>query len=474
MFEKPMIPKPPHTGTNALLEALPADQRQRFLGVATAVSLESGKVIADAEQPIQYVYFPTTAVLSILSVTTAKMGVETAVVGYEGMSPLAVFHQVDRTAEQVVVQVPGDALRMTREDFHAALAESPVMRVQLQKYAQALFTFAAQSSACNRQHPVMQRCARWLLTTHDRVPGDQFHLTHLFLSQMLGIRRSSVTVSAEVLRSAGAITYTRGRIHVTNRDELLERSCECYAIVRSTYDRLLNGTHTASPLASLELSIGGDSILGGGHPSEGSAAALAMMSPEASFSEFSGRLREVRSRTEALRKSGERTSGPVSTETAEHLFQELDVALEQLSVAEEEMRVQMESLSEMRTALETQHQQWRARFDGLPDAFLETDQDDTIVEMNGAAEDLLGKSRRSVIGKPLLSLIPDTERRSLRNVIGDLRSGATRGQWRGPIMRQDERPTVDIAVAASSTLPAAGPAKFVGARWLVRPAARAR
>jgi PAS domain S-box-containing protein len=474
-----MTNKAAHPNVNALLAALTTEQRRHFLDVATPVNLKEGKVLTDSEQPIQDVFFPTTAVLSILSVMTNKVAVETAVVGYEGMAPLGAFHQVDRTAEQVIVQVPGEALRMSRQAFHTALADVPAMRPVMHRFSQALFTFAAQSSGCNRQHSVVQRCARWLMTTHDRVPGDEFYLTHLFLSQMLGVRRSSVTIAAEVLRAAGAITYTRGKVRILDRAILQSRACECYTIIRSTYDRLLGGGSTPSPLADLALSDGENSLVGGGAPIEPRTSPPygLPLSPDASFTEFSTQLREAKQRSEQLRALADAGEAEVDHDDVLRLSDELSVAFEQLEVAEEEMRAQMLALEEMRMAMETQQQLWRARFDGLPDAFIETDQDETIIELNRAAEDLLGRPRNRVVGKPLTTLFLDTDRRALRNVISQLRGGARTAQWTGTVLsNRDERPDVDVAVAATST-PNAPPgtefpnlgARYHGARWLLRP-----
>jgi PAS domain S-box-containing protein len=464
--------------TNDLIASLPPEQRERFLAHATHVVLQPNKVLQQqAEQPIQDVYFPLTAVLSVLSVTGNGIAVETAVIGREGMASLAAFHQATFSAEQTIVQVPGTALRMTREAFHAALAAVPAMRSLLHRFSQALFTFTAQSSACNRQHSVVQRCARWLLMTRDRVPGDEFYLTHLFLSQMLGVRRSSVTVAAEVLRAAGAIAYTRGKVRVLDRDILLSRSCECYAIIRSSYDRLLAGRDTPSPLQSVALSDGEESLALGGSPRDqrpSPPGGVAAIPDEELLAEFSGRLRDARQRGDALRGLVEGRAHP-DDEHVLRLTDELSMALEQLSVAEEEMRVQMEALAEMRTALEAQHQAWQSRFDGLPDAYIETDQDDTIIELNRAAEDLIGRPRRSMLGKPLPSLFPDTDRRGLRDVIGALRRGNPTAHWSGTVIAATRlRPAVDVAVAATraSSAPAsavtAASNRYVGARWLLR------
>lgn len=481
-----------HPGSNGILNSLPDDQRQLFLDGGEVVTLAPGKVLTDSEQAIRHVYFPVTAVISVLSVMANRVGVETAVVGYEGMAPLAAFHQVDSAAEQIMIQVPGDVIRIPRQEFHIMLAQAPAMRGALHRYSQALFTFAAQSSACNRQHTVVQRCARWLLTTHDRVPGDDFYLTHLFLSQMLGVRRSSVTIAAEVLRAAGAITYTRGRVRVIDRTILHERCCECYAIVRSTYDRLLAGRPTPSPLATLELSDGETSLIGAGDVSDQtSSPAAGVPRPEDSFTEFSTRLREGKRRSEELRALTDAPEGDASRAALLRLSDELSTAFEQLEVAEEEMRAQMQALEEMQLAMQTQHQEWRARFDGLPDAFIETDQDEVIIEMNRAAEDIIGKPRGRVVGKPIVSLFPDTDRRSLRDVIGRLKKGAGTAQWSGTLIAANaSRPDVEVTVAATSTVASialrgeshgksrgeshgesrgmSAGMRYLGARWLLR------
>jgi PAS domain S-box-containing protein len=477
-----MHAKAPHPGSNGILAALAPDQRQRVLEDATLVTLEPARVISDAEQPIEFVYFPTTCVLSVLSMTTAKVAVETGVVGYEGMAPITAFHQLDRAAEQVIVQVPGEALRMTRAAFDAAVASVPALRVRMHHYSQALFTFAAQSSACNRQHSVVQRCARWLLTTHDRVPGDDFFLTHLFLSQMLGVRRSSITIAMEVLRAAGAIAYTRGRVQVVDREVLRERACECYAIIRSVYDRVLAGVQTPSPLSSVAMSEGGTSTVGGGTLLErrSSQAQTGAVPPAASLEEFREHLRSAERRRDSLRDAV--THGGLEREQALQLLEELSGSLEQLQVAEEEMRVQMEALDEIRSALETQQQVWRARFDGLPDAYIETNRDDTIVEVNHAAEELLGRARETMIGKPMTTLFPEADRRELRGVIGQLRNGARTAHWSGMLVGgKSTKPVVPVAVAAApvSVAPAAAPSlshtqavTYHGARWLLRPTAQ--
>jgi CRP-like cAMP-binding protein len=233
---------------NSLLAGLSPNTYRRILEQTDLVSLAAGEIIADSDRTIRDVYFPVSSVLSVLSITD-RIGVETAVVGHEGMAPLAAFHGVEAGAEQIMVQVPGDALRMRREAFDAVLASTPELQMVLHRFAQALFTFAAQTSGCNRKHSVVRRCARWLLVTHDRMREDTFELTHLFLAKMLGVRRSSVTIAAEGLRSAGAISYSRGKIRIVDREILHSHSCDCYDTIRNTYDRLLEGQVTRKQVA---------------------------------------------------------------------------------------------------------------------------------------------------------------------------------------------------------------------------------
>lgn len=262
-----VLTKSEHSRENLLLRQLSSVQHDDLLARAERIEFGSGTVLTDAEHTIEHVYFPTTAVLSVLSVMADRTAVETAVVGHEGMSPIAAFHGVDMMAEQTVVQVPGEVLRFPVEDFRGAVIELPALNAALHRFSVALFTFAAQTSGCNRKHSVVHRCARWLMVTHDRVPGDEFELTHLFLSQMLGVRRSSVTLAAEELRKVGAIEYTRGRIVIRDRAKLRKHACECYDIVRSTYKRLIEGRDEPSPLTAMRLKDESDqTLLNAGHP----------------------------------------------------------------------------------------------------------------------------------------------------------------------------------------------------------------
>ena len=252
--------------SNWLLRALPPHEHELVSGHLEPVSLETGRVVVDVHTPIEHVYFPEFGVISSLSVMADGSAVETATIGPEGMSGIAVFHGVDSTAEHAFVQVPGEGYRMPSESLRAILPVSPTLNAVLHRYSVALFTLAGQNSGCNRKHAVLRRCARWLLMTQDRVLGDQFELTHHILSQMLGVRRASVTEAALALSEAGAIEYRRGVVTVLDRRVLEQAACECYGIIRSTFDRLLGTGETPSPLDGIRLSKGGCTVAKDGTP----------------------------------------------------------------------------------------------------------------------------------------------------------------------------------------------------------------
>ena len=256
------------TYRNRLLAALPADELAEIEPHLTRVTFRPGALLSDPWQPIAVVVFPEDCVVSQLSVMADGSAIETGTVGSDGMTHVALFHGVDATPEQIFVQVPGDAHQMSADAFRSVIARCPTLAQLLSRYTVAIYSLVAQSSGCNRKHSVDQRCARWLLHVHDRVGRDQFELTQLFLSQMLGVRRASVTVAAGALQDAGAIRYSRGRITVIDRARLESAACECYAVIRSTFDRILEGVPTTSPIEHVRFSEGGVSTATDGAPDE--------------------------------------------------------------------------------------------------------------------------------------------------------------------------------------------------------------
>jgi CRP-like cAMP-binding protein len=251
---------------NWLLRALPPDEFALVSPHLEHVRLDTGRVVVDVNTPIEHVYFPEVGVISSLSVMADRSAVETATIGPEGMAGIAVFHGVDETPEHAFVQVPGEGYRMSSEAFRRLLPSAPTLNAVLHRYSVALLTLVGQNSGCNRKHSVLRRCARWLLMTHDRVQRDEFELTHHVLSQMLGVRRASVTEAALALSEAGAIEYRRGLVTILNRAALERSACECYGIIRSTFDRLLGDADTPNPLDGIKLSKAGRSIAKDGTP----------------------------------------------------------------------------------------------------------------------------------------------------------------------------------------------------------------
>ena len=229
------------TGTeqNRLLRALPRDVYERLLPHIEPVELQHKDVIWEPNAPIRSAYFPRTCVLSLLVVLEKNSAVEAATVGREGLGGLPVALATERTTSRCIVQIPGEAGRVQSDTFRALLDAEPELARLALRYAQYLIEQTSQSVACNARHAMEERCARWLLMSHDRVGGDQFSLTHEFLAMMLGVRRASVTVAAGTLQQAGLIRYSRGKITVLDRARLEEASCECYRMVKAKSDELL-------------------------------------------------------------------------------------------------------------------------------------------------------------------------------------------------------------------------------------------
>ena len=230
--------------SNRLLAALPGDVMARLLEDASNVDLSQGQEIVAPNALPSYVYFPLDCVLSVQNQAEPHHRVETASIGNEGFAPPCVLNGVPSVTEGLIVQVGGSALRVGLTTFIAVLRDFPAFRSVLTPYTQQVFSLAAQFSACARVHSVSQRCASWLMLVDDRMTGGTFGMTHLFMSQLLGVRRSSVSVTNEMLRELGAITYRRGRIGIVDRDILGRVSCTCYEIVRRIFGTADRGPGT--------------------------------------------------------------------------------------------------------------------------------------------------------------------------------------------------------------------------------------
>jgi CRP-like cAMP-binding protein len=206
----------------------------------TIVELELGQILAPADAPFAAVYFPLTAVMSVISRMEDGGAAEVGPVGTAGAVGVGVLLDASPSPNETVAQIPGAALMVDASIMLDGMRERPALRKLLHRYVHEYLTQVAQTAACNRLHGIEQRCARWLLMTHDRVgEADQFPLTQAYLAIMLGVRRAGVTVAAGALQDAGFITYHRGGIHVRDRVGLEGAACECYGVVRRHFDLLI-------------------------------------------------------------------------------------------------------------------------------------------------------------------------------------------------------------------------------------------
>src|SRR5580700_1171397 len=224
---------------NHLLAELPPAERQRWWPQLEYFDMPLGRVMYEAGSTLTHVYFPTTAIVSLLYVMENGASAEIAVVGQEGIVGISLFMGGESTPSRAVVQSAGQGLRLRaplmKAEFNRA---GPVLHLML-RYTQALITQMAQTAVCNRHHSLDQQLCRWLLLSLDRLEGNHLVMTQELIANMLGVRREGVTEGALKLQHAGLIQYSRGHITVLDRAGLEERSCECYAVVKKEYDRLL-------------------------------------------------------------------------------------------------------------------------------------------------------------------------------------------------------------------------------------------
>ncbi|RYE81365.1 MAG: Crp/Fnr family transcriptional regulator [Oxalobacteraceae bacterium] len=224
---------------NQLLAALPDVEWQRWRPLLEAVELPLGHVLYESGAVLSHVYFPTTAIVSLLYVMENGASAEIAVAGNEGLVGVSLFMGGESTTSRAVVQSGGLGFRLPaavlKEEFSRA---GPVLHLLL-RYTQALITQMAQTAVCNRHHQLDQQLCRWLLLSLDRLRSNQLVMTQELIANMLGVRRAGVTEAAMKLQDAGLIRYARGRITALDRPGLEARSCECYAVVKKEYDRLL-------------------------------------------------------------------------------------------------------------------------------------------------------------------------------------------------------------------------------------------
>ena len=218
---------------NILLNRLPATERERLARFMEPVELYFGEVLVEFDYPIEHVYFLETAVTSTVVRTPHGQTLEVGIMGAEGFVGLSLLYGVQRSNGTVVVQIPGRAMKMKATDFSEQIraAGGPCLDLLL-RYANFFQVMVQQHAACNASHTVEERMCRWILLTHDRASTETFALTHEYLSLMLGARRATVSAIAHNLKEAGIISYTRGKLRVSDRERLEACSCDCYRLIK--------------------------------------------------------------------------------------------------------------------------------------------------------------------------------------------------------------------------------------------------
>ncbi|MGC2406634.1 MAG: Crp/Fnr family transcriptional regulator [Candidatus Cybelea sp.] len=235
-----LIPSQAVLKQNAILGGLTPAMIAEVLKTAKLIALETSQQIYEADRPIRDVYFPINSVLSVVTQMRDGGSIEVGTVGREGVSAIPLLLGATTSANESYCQVPGRAVVISSDHFRQLLDSGDGrFRGMLDRFLQAYVNMLGQLAACNGMHNIHERCARWLLLTHDRINSEKIALTHEYLAMMLGARRSGVTIAAATLQQAGFIRYAHGHIVIVNRQGLEEASCECYSVARAQFGPLL-------------------------------------------------------------------------------------------------------------------------------------------------------------------------------------------------------------------------------------------
>lgn len=227
---------------NHLIEALPEDEYNRIQPNLEPVTLSLGEVIYESGEQLEYIYFPTSAIISLLYIMENGSTAEIGMSGNDGLVGIALYMGGSTTPSRAVVQSAGNAFRMPSKALNEEFTRGGIFQKILLRYTQSLMTQISQTAVCNRLHTVEQQLCRWLLINHDLLRSNKLIMTHDLIANMLGVRREGVSIAAGHLQEKGLIKYVRGTITMLDRDALEQAACECYRVVRDEYDRLL-GTY---------------------------------------------------------------------------------------------------------------------------------------------------------------------------------------------------------------------------------------
>jgi len=230
-----LLPRP---GFNRLLEGLPQKLRDHLVQTCESVNLKFGNILCEADHPFKYAYFPLTGFISLVAVIDGHHPLEMGLIGNEGMLGATMSLGITNAPMRALVQGSGTALRINAAQLRLELLAAPALVSRLNHYVYVLLAQLSQTAACIHFHEIEPRLARWLLMTHDRAHKNQLHLTQDFLADMLGVRRSGVTVAAGALQERKLIHYSRGEIIILDRKGLEAAACECYKAVQRDYDQV--------------------------------------------------------------------------------------------------------------------------------------------------------------------------------------------------------------------------------------------
>lgn len=225
---------------NRLLASLPPADFESLAGSLTPVALPLKQPLIEPDAPIEAAYFVETGMVSYLAFLEAGEAIEVGIIGSEGMVGMPLVLGVDSAPAGAIVQMQGTALRISATALKQVIGERKALHDQLLRSMQALYTQVSQTAVCNGRHSIEERLARWILMAHDRAGSDQFPMTHEFMAMMLGVRRSSVTVTAGTLKQAGLIAYANGQMTILDRSGMEATACECYGTVQRHFEQLFS------------------------------------------------------------------------------------------------------------------------------------------------------------------------------------------------------------------------------------------
>jgi len=243
---------------NHLLGALPDEEFGRIESQLEFVQMPLGTVLYESGDKMSHVYFPTTAIISLLYIMENGGTAEIGIAGNNGLIGMALYMGGETTSSRAIVQRGGDAVRMKAADLRAEFARGGLFQDLLLRYTQSLMTQISQTAVCNRLHTIQQQLCRWLLINHDQLPADKLVMTHDLIANMLGVRREGVSQAAGRLQELGVIKYSRGTIYIVDRKGIESVACECYQVVSNEYDRLLGEymrKNLPDPIAHISASV---------------------------------------------------------------------------------------------------------------------------------------------------------------------------------------------------------------------------